>query len=90
MLYPIAVVNEDIRDERGDFANRGKRDSRLLLTRRFFLGDKHVNQAGRELFRIPEEVFLNVQAQLGRRGRIYPPYLRIRHTVNVMQGSNER
>jgi len=44
LIYPLPVINEDIRDESGNDANRagteGRRDVRWLLTRRFFLVDE--------------------------------------------------
>ncbi|KAH7694444.1 Meckelin [Aphelenchoides avenae] len=81
-VYPISVLNENLRS-RSEYVNRqsGERDSRWVLTKRFFLFDRQTEATGAgELLRVPVHVSFHVHLQLSRDGSIFPPHLRIRHT----------
>lgn len=82
MMYPIPVINENIRQS-NQFVNRLDTDNRWMLTRRFYLLDSQpeATSSGRGILtRVPSHVSIHIQAQLSRDGRIFPPYLRIKHS----------
>ncbi|KAI1718517.1 meckelin (Transmembrane protein 67) domain-containing protein [Ditylenchus destructor] len=89
MLYAIPIINENIRDDSAGYVNRireFRRDARWVLTRRFFIVDQQQEGAGNSsnwLLRVPQQISLHVQLQTSRDGRIFPPYLRIRHAQFV-------
>uniref|UniRef100_A0A915CPX8 Meckelin n=1 Tax=Ditylenchus dipsaci TaxID=166011 RepID=A0A915CPX8_9BILA len=78
-IYPLPVLNENIRDNEG-FVNRNSelwRDSRWVLTRRFFIGDiqlgSQTSQEYGQLVRLPQTISIHIQLQSSRDGRIFPP-----------------
>uniref|UniRef100_A0AC35GPG2 Meckelin n=2 Tax=Panagrolaimus sp. PS1159 TaxID=55785 RepID=A0AC35GPG2_9BILA len=81
MMYPIPVINENIK-ESNQYVNRLENDNRWRLTRRFFLMDNQpeatINGKG-VLTRVPSRVIFHIQIQPSRDGKILPPYLRLRH-----------
>ena len=67
-VYPLPILNENIRD-RSDLPNRVpnlQRDSRVIITRRFFMLDseEEYGGGGRTLIRIPESISLHIHLQV--------------------------
>ncbi|KAK0417774.1 hypothetical protein QR680_013203 [Steinernema hermaphroditum] len=78
-LYPIPVLNENIRSH-NDFVNRLGRsdDLKWVLTRRFFLTDFATKNGS---LRVASQLQLHIQFQEGHDGYILPPFLRIRYVT---------
>ncbi|CAD5206257.1 unnamed protein product [Bursaphelenchus okinawaensis] len=80
-IYNIPIVNENIRYS-GQFVNRAdsRQDSKWILTRRFYIVDEQIEpDLFNALVRVPVHISLHIQIQRSLDGRIFPPYMRIRH-----------
>ncbi|GMS84056.1 hypothetical protein PENTCL1PPCAC_6231 [Pristionchus entomophagus] len=79
-MYPLPVVNENIR-KTGGYPNREERSAQWILTRRFFLVDawslKDVESGNWTALRYARRMEINVEMVNTRDGKIYPPYVRI-------------
>ncbi|KAL3104882.1 hypothetical protein niasHT_026377 [Heterodera trifolii] len=98
-LFPVPILNEDIRGDQytGWYPNRLdqlRRDSRVVLTKRFYLVDKQsvisttdqqAENRTDQLIRSPERITLHIHLQPFEGGRIFVPYLQISH-IQFIQG----
>uniref|UniRef100_A0A7E4ZZE5 Meckelin n=1 Tax=Panagrellus redivivus TaxID=6233 RepID=A0A7E4ZZE5_PANRE len=90
-LYPLPILNGNIKTQ-NSYVNQAGVMNRWVLTRRFFLTDVSVNEdtnPNMVLTRIPEAMFLKVNVQPSRDGRIYPPYLAIKYKEFLAAENNE-
>uniref|UniRef100_A0A183BTN8 Meckelin n=1 Tax=Globodera pallida TaxID=36090 RepID=A0A183BTN8_GLOPA len=94
-LYPMPILNENIRGDQytGLYPNRLdrlRRDSRVLITKRFYVvdrqsaADQSLKNQTNQLVRSPDRITLHIHLQPNQEGRIFVPYLQISH-VQIQQ-----